>query len=81
VGGHALDVSSRVAFWRQPADQRFNAAEGDGGGLISVKVRSGGVRRFGAFAEVQAKTAGWVAGTEALDRNVSVRAGVSIALR
>lgn len=81
VGGHALDVSSRVAVWRQPGDQRFNAVQGDGGGLISVKVRGGGVRRFGAFAEVQAKTAGWVAGTEALDRNVSVRAGVSIALR
>jgi hypothetical protein len=81
VRGHALDVSSRVAFWRQPAGQLFDAAAGDGGGLVSVKVRGGGVRRFGGFAEVQAKTAGWVAGTEALDRNVSVRAGVSIAVR
>jgi len=81
VRGHALAVSSRVAWWRQPDGQRFNAAAGNGGGLISVKVRGGGVRRVGAFAEVQAKTAGWVAGAEALDRNVSVRAGVSIALR
>jgi hypothetical protein len=80
VAGHAVSVTPRAAVWRQPAGQAFRAASGAGGGLVGVKVRHDG-RRLGAFAELEAKSAGWVAGTAALDRDVSVRVGLSIAVR
>jgi plastocyanin len=37
--------------------------------------------RLGAFAEVEAKTPGWVSGNVYLDRNVSVRTGVTVTFR
>ena len=78
--GQRFNVSSRVALWQQPDGQLFRATTGKLGGLGSIKVQHTRKGRFGAFAELEAKSAGWVAGTEALDRNVSFRTGLSLIL-
>jgi hypothetical protein len=68
----ALEDRVRIALWKQPAHQLFRDRSGRLGGLVSVRVHH---RKF--FAEVEAKSAGWVEGNVHLDRSISVRAGVS----
>lgn len=78
IAGRAWQVSPRLALWSQPARQRFDATEGAVGGLAGVRVRTALSRRLGAFVDVETKSAGWVAGTAYLDRNTSVRLGLSV---
>ena len=78
--GRAFNLSSRVAVWQQPEQQLFRSTAGKIGGLASIKLQHTRKGRFGAFAELEAKSAGWVAGSEALDRNVSFRTGLSVIL-
>ena len=80
VAGIPLDVSPRVALWRQPAGQAFRAESAATGALASVRVRHASEARVAPFLELEAKTAGWVAGNVHLERNVSVRAGGSVRL-
>jgi hypothetical protein len=77
VRGRALTLSPKLALWLQPERQRFRTSSGDAGGLAGLRVRTDISRRVGAFADVEAKTAGWVAGLPYLDRHVSVRLGLS----
>jgi hypothetical protein len=79
--GRALAVSPRLGVWLQPEGQRFRTSDADAGALASLRVRAGVSRRIGAFAEVEAKTAGWVAGVPHLDGNVALRLGVSTLAR
>ena len=79
--GHTLDLSPRAALWLQPEGQRFHARAASPGGLVALKVHRPGRGRFGAFAEVEAKTAGWVAGNVRLDRSASVNIGASLGFR
>ncbi len=65
-------ISPRVAIWQQPAHLRFRDRGGRLGGMIGM-----GVRRGRWFAEVEAKSAGWVEGNVHLDRSVNVRLGVT----
>jgi hypothetical protein len=81
AGGHALALTPRVSAWRQPAGQSFRATKADLGGLAALRVDYRQPGRLGAFAEVEAKTAGWVSGNVYLDRNVSVRTGVTVTFR
>ena len=81
VHGRALRVSPRLALWSQPATQRHVDAAGTLGGLAALRVDHGGTAgdRVGTFAEVEGKTAGWVSGNVYLDRNVSLRVGLTTA--
>jgi hypothetical protein len=81
IRGRTLTITPRVALWQQPEGQLFRSTNGDVGGLVAVKIQHTRGPRFGAFAELQAKSAGWVAGVESLDRNVSLRVGLSVILR
>lgn len=81
LGGREVAVSPRVALWLQPEDQRFQSAGGQAGGLVSVRARFPTTRRFGVFAEVEGKTAGWVAGNVRLDAGVGFRVGGSVRLQ
>lgn len=45
--------------------------------LAAMRPRTSLTRHLGAFVDVEAKSAGWVAGTPYLDRNVSLRIGMS----
>jgi pimeloyl-ACP methyl ester carboxylesterase len=78
--GKRLLVSPRAAVWLQPDRQRFDSDVAIPGGLAVLKVHGRGPGRFGGYVEVEGKTAGWVAGHVDLDRNFSVRGGVSVAL-
>jgi hypothetical protein len=77
AAGRSWQVSPRIALWTQPKDQRFDTRESSLGALAGVRVRTAVTRRFGAFVDVETKSAGWVAGSAYLDRNTSVRVGVS----
>jgi hypothetical protein len=60
----------RLAMWVQP--KRFRDTRGSPGGLVAVRVDRGRT-----FAELEAKTRGWVAGIESLEGNVALRFGVT----
>jgi hypothetical protein len=77
LGGRSFQLTPRVGLWLQPDGQRFRTSDADAGGLAALRVRSALSRRVGAFAEMEAKTAGWVAGVPYLDRNVTLRVGLS----
>ncbi|MEP6991633.1 MAG: hypothetical protein ABJA80_11950 [bacterium] len=80
VASRAIVVSPRVALWMQPRDQAFRTTDSQVGGLASLRIRPATTARLSNFIEIEAKTAGWVAGTVQLDRNVSVRVGGSVRL-
>ena len=63
----------RIALWQQPSHQLFRDRGGRLGGLASVRIH-----RRSMFAEVEAKTAGWVEGNVHLDRSVTLRIGRAI---
>ena len=75
VRGRRLTVTPRVALWMQPEGQRFRDGDAKPGGLAGVRVR---YRR--AFVDLEAKSAGWVAGNVHLDGNVGIRFGVVVPL-
>lgn len=77
--GRDWQLSPRVAVWSQPKGQRFDATDGSFGGLAGMRVRTALSNRFGAFVDLETKSAGWVAGNAYLDRNTSLRLGVSAA--
>ncbi len=64
-------LSPRVAFWKQPDHLLFRDLGGRLGGLAGVRVHR---RKW--FAEIEAKSAGWVEGNVHLDRSLNVRVGV-----
>ena len=77
VRGRPLAITSRAAWWLQPEGQAFRTASSSMGGLLSARVRMATSERFGAFAELEAKTPGWVAGTPYLNGGAALRIGLS----
>ena len=67
-----FDQRFRIALWKQPDHSMFRDRNGRLGGLVSARFQR---RRW--FAELEAKSAGWVEGNVHLDRSISVRAGFS----
>jgi hypothetical protein len=80
IFGRAVTMSPRGLLWLQPEGQRFRTTASQVGGLVSLKIRQRTRKRLGAYVEVSAKSAGWVAGEVELGSNVSVRLGASIAI-
>jgi hypothetical protein len=76
--GKGILVSPHLAFWLQPADQRFDARSGRGGGLIGCRFDKGFRNDLTVYANVEAKTDGWVAGNEYLESNASLKIGLTI---
>ena len=73
--------SLRVALWMQPDDQLFRSDDAQPGGLAAASVHRQLGERFGIFGEVEAKTAGWVAGNVYLGGAIETRIGGSVRLR
>ncbi len=80
LGKQHLLISPRVAFWMQPQAQQFRTSAASPGGLAGFRVHRPISGRFGSWMEVEAKTAGWVAGNVHLGRNVSLRLGSSVVM-
>jgi hypothetical protein len=81
VRGSRLTVSPRLALWMQPEGQRFRATRGVPGALAALKVHRPLSSRFGTYAELEGKSAGWVLGNPSLDAGVSFRVGGSVLLK
>ena len=79
--GQSLLFSPRLAFWLQPTAQRFDAHTSQPGGLAGARIDWHLRRGWGAYVEVEAKTAGWTAGREYLDSNASVVLGATLRMR
>lgn len=75
LAGHALRITPRVAVWQQP--DGFRDASGSLGALGALRVDVPMRGRYGAFFDVEAKSAGWVQGVEALESNLALRFGVT----
>ena len=73
-------LSPRAAVWAQPAAQAFRTRTVRAGGLAALRARTTVRGRVGALAEVERKSAGWVAGVVQLDPATNVRLGASAAL-
>jgi hypothetical protein len=78
--GKDLQLTPRVALWRQPQGQSFRTRAWRDGGLAGLRLRWLLGRRVSSWVEVEAKTAGWAAGCVYLERNVSVRLGLGLVL-
>lgn len=70
-------ISTSAAVWAQPVAQSFRTAEAETGGWVSVRTDIPLIQHWGYYAEVDLKTAGWVAGTAYLNANTSARFGVT----
>jgi hypothetical protein len=81
VGGRSVDITPRLAAWLQPDGQRFRTAGGTPGVLGSMRFEPRAGRGLAPYLEIEAKTAGWVAGNVDLGSNVSVRLGATASLR
>lgn len=81
VAGVSTNLSARGALWLQPREQRFFGTEARAGGLLGVRLAPGGRSWVEPFLEVEAKTAGWVAGNAYLEPAATARFGASFAIR
>jgi hypothetical protein len=74
-------LGGRAMAWLQPQDQNFKTDKAQFGALgsISLSVPVNDILRVNG--EVEAKTAGWVAGNMFLEPNISMRLGVSTYFR
>lgn len=74
-------ITPRLSAWLQPEDQKFKTSNGQLGVLTSAKLAYPLNSYLKALLELEAKTAGWVAGNVFLDANFSSRVSLSMDLR
>jgi hypothetical protein len=73
-----LLLSPRVLLGMQPRNQEFMTGAPEFFALAGCRADFDVSRHFLPYLELSAKTDGWVAGNEFLERNVSVKAGISV---
>ncbi len=76
VGKKEIPLQARAMAWLQPKDQLFTTTKSAAGGLLQVKGRYPLTKIVAAYAEVEGKTNGWVAGNPYLNKNVTLRMGL-----
>jgi hypothetical protein len=69
-------ISPHLLLGMQPLDQSFRTSKAAFAGLFECKFELSTRAAFRPFAELSAKSKGWIAGNEFLDRNLSFRCGV-----
>jgi hypothetical protein len=72
-----LFLSPRILLGMQPKDQEFMTSEPEFFALAGCRVDFAVSKHFLPYLEINAKTDGWVAGNEFLERNISFKAGIS----
>jgi len=73
-------ASLRAAVWQQPENLLFYDEEGRLGGLLSATANHKVSDNWELFAQLSAKSQGWVPGEVALNREASVKLGLSYLL-
>lgn len=71
-------VSPRLLIGMQPKDQVFKTADPEFLGTLGLRVDFAITKYLRLFTEFMAKTDGWIAGNEYLNRNVSFTLGISL---
>ncbi|MBN2891777.1 MAG: hypothetical protein JXL97_07910 [Bacteroidales bacterium] len=71
-----LRTSAKTLIWFQPENLLFVDNNADFGGLIDLKLKMG-KKTFFPYAQITAKTKGWVAGNEFQNQTFSFKAGLS----
>jgi hypothetical protein len=79
IAGQTLEITPRIMLWMQPDGQAFRTSDSRPGGLASLRVRMPvRGRRLALFAEVEGKSAGWVAGSPYLEAGMGLRTGLTV---
>ncbi|MDR2659825.1 MAG: hypothetical protein LBC27_07560, partial [Spirochaetaceae bacterium] len=76
--GLNLLFSPRVMIGMQPKDQCFMTDTPELFGLLGLRTDISVSKNFYIFCDLTAKTAGWAAGNDSLDKNISIAIGVSM---
>lgn len=71
-----IPMQARIMLWLQPHDQLFTTAKAQAGGLLQMRGKHQLGKSFSVYAELEAKTKGWVAGNPYLDQNITMRMGL-----
>jgi hypothetical protein len=80
LGASDFRLSPRVAAWAQPRDGEFRTRDASVGGLAGIRIATSGRSRLQFYADIEAKTAGWVAGNPNLRGGARVLSGLTFAL-
>ena len=77
IGNLNLFLSPRLMVGMQPKGQSFFTSEAEFFGLIGSRIDFQIHNNWLPYLEFAAKTNGWVAGNEFLEKNISFRLGIS----
>ena len=76
LGKIKAEIQARGMLWLQPRDQSFTTSSSDSGGLLQIRSKFALSKTMSVYSEMEAKTAGWVAGNPYLNKNLSLRMGI-----
>jgi hypothetical protein len=71
-----IPVKGRAMLWLQPENQSFSTSKAQAGGLLQIRGQYSIGKALSTYAELEAKTEGWVAGNPYLNKNVTMRMGL-----
>jgi hypothetical protein len=77
INGLDIYVASNLMIGMQPYDQDFFTSRADFFGSARIRCDFAVSRHFMPYAEIIAKTDGWIAGNEALKKNISGKIGLA----
>ena len=80
LGRKQIFVSGNASAWLQPKDQLFHSTSMEPGAMLLAGAAVPLGSFLEAFAEADAKSAGWVAGNAYLDAAMQARAGLQLRL-
>jgi hypothetical protein len=78
IGDTKILLNPRLMMWMQPDGQSFTTKRRQAGGLMSAAVAYPLSHGLKVTAELEGKTAGWVASHAALERELTARLGLSL---
>jgi hypothetical protein len=73
----SMYISPKIMVGIQPKGQVFFTSKAEFFGLLGSRIDFQITKHWFPYIEVMAKTNGWIAGNEFLEKNISVRLGVS----
>jgi hypothetical protein len=78
IGNFGMYLSPRVIIGVQPKNQQFKTASAEFWGLFGLRADFMVSKHFLPYLDAALKTDGWAAGNEFLEKNASVRIGLSM---
>jgi hypothetical protein len=76
AGKKNIPLQARAMLWLQPKDQLFTTTKAQAGALLQCRGKYQVGKIISVYAELEAKTAGWVAGNPYLTKNLTMRTGL-----